>query len=62
MTCTVSGLHMGLRGFRPDHRKGNDPDETEGRNIAHAQANGLARMQAAMARHPTRLTPRAGGV
>lgn len=53
---------MGLRGFRPDHRKGNDPDETEGRNIAHAQANGLARMQAAMARHPTRLTPRAGGV
>ena len=28
----------GLRGFRPDRRKSNDPDETEGRMMERAAA------------------------
>lgn len=40
----------GLRGFRPDHRRSNDPDETEGRSIYRARADAEARRQIAMTR------------
>lgn len=46
----------GLRGFRPDRRKSGDPDETEGRMIYRARANGEARMSIALARR-VRLLP-----
>lgn len=44
----------GLRGFRPEHRKSLDPDETEGRMIYRDLANSEARMQMGLVR-PVRL-------
>lgn len=40
---------VGLRGFRRDVRKSGDPDETEGRMIYRARAEGEARMSIARA-------------
>lgn len=50
----------GLRGFRPEHRTSNDPDETEGRMIYRAIANAEARRQIAMQRR-VRLAPKVRG-
>lgn len=43
----------GLRGFRPEHRLINDPDETEGRMIYRALADAEARRQLAITRRVT---------
>lgn len=40
----------GLRDFRPDRRRLNDPDETEGRAIYRERADAEARQQLAMTR------------
>lgn len=40
----------GSQGFRGDRRRGRDPDETEGRAIYRARAEGEARRSLAMAR------------
>lgn len=40
----------GLRGFRPEHRRSLDPDETEGRMIYRAHAEAAARRQLALTR------------
>ena len=40
----------GLRGFRPERRKSNDPDSTEGRETEHALAERDARRSLASAR------------
>lgn len=40
----------GLRGFRPDYRRRNDPDETEGRAMYRAAAEAQARKDMAMTR------------
>ncbi len=44
----------GLRGFRPERRRTNDPDETEGRALYRSKADAEARMQLALMR-PMRL-------
>jgi hypothetical protein len=46
----------GLRGFRPEHRVSNDPDETEGRMLYRALANAEARRAFALQRR-ARLKP-----
>lgn len=40
----------GLRNFRPERRRSNEPDATEGREIAHAISEGEARRSLAMTR------------
>lgn len=44
----------GLRGWRPDERRVNEPDETEGRAIYRARAEAEARRELALLR-PVRL-------
>jgi hypothetical protein len=40
----------GLQGYRPEHRRSGDPDETEGRMIYRARADAEARQQLARTR------------
>ena len=48
---------INLRGFRHDVRQSDDPDATEGREIAHRQAEARARMDIALARRRVSLCP-----
>lgn len=47
----MSGIDpKGLKGFRPDRRRSNDPDETEGRALYRARAEAEASRSINMAR------------